>query len=287
MHRVLSAIDNLYTPVDPSALVTHISNTIAALIPHRHAAVDILNHETGHWEGVQTADMTSLWKQRAAELIPESPLMRYLKDGGQNQLLRLNSFFFTAELRKSPLFQELLAPLGVEYQLAAVLKIPRCSAYFSVLRERDFNADEIQLMGWLQPHLVRVYIFAQLRANLRANQIPGSTNAPDVRMLTPREREVLHWIAQGKRDSEIGTILGISTRTVHKHVSNSLSKLGLETRTAAAALWSADDEAPDAEALALLRTLAVLRDADGGEHPFSPYLDGPKSEARRDGEMES
>lgn len=54
--------------------------------------------------------------------------------------------------------------------------------------------------------------------------------------LTPREAEVLAWVAQGKRNSEIAVILGNQTRTVGKHVENVLGKLGAETRSAAAAL---------------------------------------------------
>jgi ribose transport system substrate-binding protein len=54
--------------------------------------------------------------------------------------------------------------------------------------------------------------------------------------LTPREVEVLHWVRQGKRDSEIALILGISTRTAETHVSRILQKLSVETRTAAA-MW--------------------------------------------------
>jgi DNA-binding NarL/FixJ family response regulator len=52
--------------------------------------------------------------------------------------------------------------------------------------------------------------------------------------LTPREAEVLHWVAEGKRDAEIATVLGASTNTIHKHVQRILAKLGVETRTAAA-----------------------------------------------------
>jgi DNA-binding CsgD family transcriptional regulator len=52
--------------------------------------------------------------------------------------------------------------------------------------------------------------------------------------LTPRETEVLGWVAQGKRDGEIAAILGARPRTVSKHVERILAKLGVETRTAAA-----------------------------------------------------
>jgi DNA-binding CsgD family transcriptional regulator len=51
--------------------------------------------------------------------------------------------------------------------------------------------------------------------------------------LTSREREVIHWVREGKRDSEIAVILGLSSRTVEKHVGHILEKLGVETRTAA------------------------------------------------------
>jgi DNA-binding CsgD family transcriptional regulator len=54
--------------------------------------------------------------------------------------------------------------------------------------------------------------------------------------LSPREQEVLYWIAEGKRDWEIGRILGLSPRTVGKHVEHVLAKLRVSSRTAAATL---------------------------------------------------
>jgi DNA-binding CsgD family transcriptional regulator len=62
--------------------------------------------------------------------------------------------------------------------------------------------------------------------------------------LTPREREILHWVAEGKRDSEIAAILNLSVRTVEQHVRTCLLKLNVETRTAACAVvWrSRNDE---------------------------------------------
>ncbi len=54
--------------------------------------------------------------------------------------------------------------------------------------------------------------------------------------LTRREAEVLGWMAQGKRNGEIAVILRAQRRTIEKHVENILSKLGVETRTAAVAM---------------------------------------------------
>jgi DNA-binding NarL/FixJ family response regulator len=57
--------------------------------------------------------------------------------------------------------------------------------------------------------------------------------------LTPRETEVLSWLAKGKTNKDIGDILGMSPRTVNKHLEHIFEKLGVETRAAAAALASA------------------------------------------------
>lgn len=67
---------------------------------------------------------------------------------------------------------------------------------------------------------------------LQASAAPG----PNVLMklgLTPREAEVLFWIAEGKTSPEIGVILNSSRRTVEKHSERIFEKLGVGNRTAA------------------------------------------------------
>lgn len=54
--------------------------------------------------------------------------------------------------------------------------------------------------------------------------------------LTKREAEVLHWVVQGKTNTEIGVILAVSPRTVQKHLEHIFNKLGVETRAAVATL---------------------------------------------------
>ena len=54
--------------------------------------------------------------------------------------------------------------------------------------------------------------------------------------LTAREAEVLMWIANGKPNRDIAEILGLSPRTVDKHLEQIYSKLGVENRAAAAAM---------------------------------------------------
>jgi DNA-binding NarL/FixJ family response regulator len=54
--------------------------------------------------------------------------------------------------------------------------------------------------------------------------------------LTPRELDVLRLVAEGLSNGQIGGRLFISTKTVSVHVSNILAKLGVASRTEAAAV---------------------------------------------------
>ena len=54
--------------------------------------------------------------------------------------------------------------------------------------------------------------------------------------LTVRESEVLSWLSKGKTNRDIAQILGLSPRTVDKHLEQIYAKLGVENRTAAAAI---------------------------------------------------
>lgn len=82
-------------------------------------------------------------------------------------------------------------------------------------------------------------VLARLRTHARnARLSQAGPAAPPLRgaPLTTREAEILGWIAKGKTNRDIADILGISPRTVGKHLEHLFEKLGVETRAAAAAL---------------------------------------------------
>jgi len=76
--------------------------------------------------------------------------------------------------------------------------------------------------------------------------------------LTPRVAEVLLWVAQGKTNPEIASILGISESTVKKHVMEIMQTLAVETRTAASL-----------QALEVLSSNAAKRTGTGGSTKVS------------------
>jgi DNA-binding response OmpR family regulator len=103
-------------------------------------------------------------------------------------------------------------------------------------------ADEIALEPNLSALKLRLAHVGQLAANeVLLRLIEGGVNKDNLVLetrlqLTPRESEVLMWVARGKSNRDIAEILKLSPRTVNKHLEQIYSKLGLENRASAAAL---------------------------------------------------
>src|SRR6516164_6547488 len=89
---------------------------------------------------------------------------------------------------------------------------------------------------------LRLYYMGEPGPNeflLRLSKEAGTTLPPEFTSelgLTTREGEVLAWLSKGKTNRDIAQILGLSPRTVDKHLEQIYAKLGGENRTAAAAI---------------------------------------------------
>jgi DNA-binding NarL/FixJ family response regulator len=93
------------------------------------------------------------------------------------------------------------------------------------------NDEELRLqyMGKLGPNEFLLRLAKDTSANLPAEF--------SIELgLTTREGEVLSWLSKGKTNRDIAQILGLSPRTVDKHLEQIYAKLGVENRTAAAAI---------------------------------------------------
>jgi DNA-binding CsgD family transcriptional regulator len=76
-------------------------------------------------------------------------------------------------------------------------------------------------------------LFAHQRCRVLGGRSEASSTAT---LLTPREVDCLRWVLKGKSDTDIGKILDISHTTVHFHIERVKKKLGVRTRTQAAAI---------------------------------------------------
>jgi DNA-binding CsgD family transcriptional regulator len=119
----------------------------------------------------------------------------------------------------TPLARSLLA----KYFPAAGVSLPQTVAEWlahsqcSLVRERGAHRIVVDRVG--QRLLVR----------------EEPVEAAKVARLTPREQQVLEWVADGKTNAEIAQILVAAPGTVRKHLEHIYAKLGVHTRTAAAA----------------------------------------------------
>ncbi|HJS29047.1 MAG TPA: response regulator transcription factor [Anaerolineales bacterium] len=79
-----------------------------------------------------------------------------------------------------------------------------------------------------------VYLYpslAKLLVQDHLNEQHADRGDPALGRLTEREREVLHYLAEGEGNAEIGEILHISPKTVARHRENIMRKLNLHSRT--------------------------------------------------------
>jgi DNA-binding NarL/FixJ family response regulator len=102
-----------------------------------------------------------------------------------------------------------------------------------------------EVIARLRTHARNARLTRPLREDAAAATPPLAPEPAAARLalagLTRRETEVLAWLAKGKTNRDIGEILGLSPRTVNKHLEHIFQKLGVETRTAAAALAPRDE----------------------------------------------
>jgi DNA-binding CsgD family transcriptional regulator/tetratricopeptide (TPR) repeat protein len=128
-----------------------------------------------------------------------------------------------------------LPPLRRAYQLWHDLDVP-----YEAARTQTLLALACRTLGDEDSATMELdtarQVFAQLGAApdvARVDALGGRTAPPSG--LSPRELEVVRLIAAGKTNSAIATELFLSEKTVARHVSNIFGKLGVGTRTAAAA----------------------------------------------------
>jgi DNA-binding CsgD family transcriptional regulator len=128
---------------------------------------------------------------------------------------------------------ELFADLELDHQAAfAIVVDSQRRMCVAVNRSRhDFSADDVAGLDALRRPLTAC---AARMAQLERLAIA----APESRAtLSQRESDVLSLVASGLTDDQVGRRLGISNRTVNKHLEHIYQKTGLRNRTQAASRW--------------------------------------------------
>ena len=224
---VVSLVDSLTSTVGDGLAYPLISDFIAKILP----GDDVM------WTDIRFDNSPTRAYRRSSG---DDPLLaRALTDHGL-QLPALQSYLTSSDLsprRVSDIcsesawtglraYDETFAGTGERYQLSIVLKVqpPTRGRGWVVTRTlRDFTNAEVEIAERLHPLLVAV-------DHLTRSGEPSVGNGYD---LTSRETQILHHLAKGATAARIGRELGLSDRTVGKHLEHIYAKLGCHDRLVA------------------------------------------------------
>jgi DNA-binding NarL/FixJ family response regulator len=115
-------------------------------------------------------------------------------------------------------------------------------AWLAAIADRPVSESAVfALAPASRPRVALAFIGRSGAGDLLTRAAPAGEADPEKRLarafaLSDREAQVLAWIARGKSNRDIATIIGLSPRTVTKHVEQIFAKLDVENRTSAAVL---------------------------------------------------
>ena len=173
-------------------------------------------------EVVGQADCGSKAVEMARELKPDVILMDLIMEGGTGfeatELIQPELTATQIIILTSYVDEKLVFPALEAGALSYILKTSQAEEIAEAIRR-----------AVRQESVIEPKVAAKMLTRIRddSEQLPHNE-------LTPREMEVLKLIGEGKTNQEIADELFIGIKTVKTHVSNVLSKLGVEDRTRAA-----------------------------------------------------
>jgi DNA-binding CsgD family transcriptional regulator len=183
----------------------------------------------------------------------QNPLVEHYNETHDGRALRITDVVTRDEFRAREIYTVLYEPLGVEHQLAFTLPHTKDRILGVVLsRNRsspNFTDEERDLTEQARPFLIQAY-----RNAIRYSEVLNSKRPSEVVFQTPqldslvalgltnRQADVLQLLATGASERDIAERLGISHRTVQKHLERCYRCLGVTNRSRAAAMaWATID----------------------------------------------
>ena len=178
----------------------------------------------------------------------QNPLVRRALETRDSRAYRLSDVISQDDFHELDLYREVYSKIGLEHQLAFLLPFepPRLLGVALSRKHNDFTEEERDVVERARPFLIQSYRNAIEHTRLVARTDAGTLlRALGGAGLTPREAEAMAQVALRRSNDDTAKALGLSVRTVHKHLERAFSKLGVHTRADAAAVaWSLIQE-PD------------------------------------------
>jgi DNA-binding CsgD family transcriptional regulator len=212
----------------PSSVLVKLERVIraAAIV-----AYQLIDWPTGHCRLLEQVQISgcvvpSSVSEIASQISHQDPI-NHGRRRRERRVLKLSDFYRRRELLRLDFYREVWRPLGIDDSLRVWLPGTSTQARAIVLERggRNFTERDRTVLHLLRLHLSRI----RLNAEFRRRHANGASR------LTEREAEVLGWVARGKTNREISTILFVSPHTVRTHLEHVFEKLDVHTRTAAIA----------------------------------------------------
>ena len=236
--RMLDAIQCIHAQDTLRTFHLGVFEAIGALVEDVEVTMDRIPLADGKLDSRHTQEGLVTQEQQSLllKLIPQNPMLPAVAHGSRG-LMTITDFVTQREFERTGLYNEVWRPYNIRFEWAIPLELRGNVVMVTVNRGSRFLPDEVEKLRLLSPHLAQAHSKAQTLTRLQRSA--AAVPHPEVLRklgLTVQESHIMHWLIQGKRNSEIASILSSKTRTVQKHVENIFNKLGVETRTAAALL---------------------------------------------------
>jgi DNA-binding CsgD family transcriptional regulator len=234
MHRLLDFIAGLQECTSRETFGADLIRLTGELIPSLLIAYDQIEERTGTYELAHNSPLdfadTVHYLDRLRDVYQQNPIYGYIQSGGKEPVMDIAHLASQRQLQRTDFYQDIFKPLGIRHQVNVMLPRAGWITTLTINHDRAFKPEQHELLHLASRHIMLAHRSVCLAGELQRKSKAGIDELP---RLTPREREVMHWLGEGKRNGEIAKILGCAMRTVEKHVENILAKTGTETRTAA------------------------------------------------------
>jgi DNA-binding CsgD family transcriptional regulator len=153
----------------------------------------------------------------------DSPCSYPDRSGDLRSVVMISDFCSLWQWHETGMYNEYLGLFGIEHEIAVCLPVgPGRTLKFLFARSAgpDFSERDRAVLTLLRPHLHAAYVAAERR---RLGVSP----------LTPRQQEVMQYVAAGFSNTQIARRMQVSEATVRKHLENIFQRLQVTNRTAA------------------------------------------------------
>jgi DNA-binding CsgD family transcriptional regulator len=170
----------------------------------------------------------------------DDPYMVNLLATGDPRPYRTSDFMTSTRFRQTPVYREVFAQYDMRHLLVMAPRITDQDIVLIGLTRRlhDFSDRETRALHPMRDLIATALDFQAQASAIQARISSGPPAAPPRRCtLTERENQVLALIATGHTNDQAARKLGISPRTVRKHLEGVFTKASVPSRAAAVAWW--------------------------------------------------